>query len=604
MNQQSTIGVCLFNKAIRNFPDCSSHRQYIFEILEHAGLPFMQIQPEVLSESLPELKLLVTVGDAQLEESLTEALREWMQQGGAWLSLGSVCGLGDVHGVQSVSSSGYCGKPFAYERSTLGEGYLRPARQHPVLDPLLNLHYYNGIIVKVLSERAEILASTLDAHGRESGFPALVESTFGEGHTLFLAPDAVGTVVRISHGTAVTADGVSAPDGSAPVNDNMLKCDDGQVLDWHFDRQEIPGVPGVKGFFEPVADQWREIILRSIFYLATKTEMSLSLLWLYPRNLPALAHLSHDTDGNDPALGERMLEEVSKAGIHSTWCIIKESAIGYPKWLIEKIKAGGHELAIHYNAVNFPWSEEEFELQYRQLTEVFDVTPISNKSHYTRWEGGTEFFDWCQRQHIELDQTKGPSKLGEVGFNFGTAQLHFPLADNGEIHTVLEQPLHTQDLIITAPPEIIPLLLDAMEKHHGVLHALFHPAHIAKDGVAESLQKMIQQAKDRGLEWWTAARLNRWERARRNVTLRWENAEDNSAPKVLLSSPEPVCDATILVQGRHQCIEINEKLYPVEICSRWGVEFSAVTLDVTTDVYQEQNSHANNGKSLIFNSRH
>jgi len=582
MNYQSTLGVCIFDKSIRNSPDCSNHRRYILEILGHAGLPFRQIQPETLSESLTALKLLITVGDAQLEDCSMEAIRKWMQQGGAWFSLGSVCNLGDVHGVQSVSSSGYCGKPFAYEQCTLGEGYLRPARQHPVLDSLLNLHYYNGIIVKVLSERAEILASTLDAHGRESGFPALVESTFGEGHTLFLAPDAVGAVVRISHGTAVTADGVSAPDGSAPVNDNMLKCDDGQVLDWHFDRQEVPGVPGVKGFFEPIADQWREIILRSMFYLAEKAEMPLSLLWLYPRNLPALAHLSHDTDGNDPALGERMLEEVGKAKILSTWCIIKEATVGYPKWLIEKIKTEGHELAIHYNAVNFSWSEEEFALQCRQLTELFGEIPISNKSHYTRWEGGTEFFDWCQRQNLQLDQTKGPSKLGEVGFNFGTAQLYFPLADNGEMHTVLEQTLHTQDLMITAPPEIIPLLLDAVEKHHGVLHALFHPAHIAKDGVAESLQQMIQQAKDRGLEWWTAAQLNHWERARRSINLQCGYNENGAIAKVLLQSPQPVKGVTILMQGRHRCIDINDISYPAQPCTRWGVEFSAVTLDITS----------------------
>jgi hypothetical protein len=587
MNHQSTLGVCIFDKTKRNFPDCNSHRQYIFEILEHAGLPFMQIQPETLSELLPELKLLVTVGDAQLEDSFLKAIRKWVQQGGAWLSLGSICDLGDVHGVQSVSSPGYRGKPFAYEQCTLGEGYLRPDRQHPVLDLLLNLHYYNGIIVKVLSEQAEILASTLDAHGSESGFPALVESTFGDGHTLFLAPDAVGAVVRISHGTAVTADGISAPDGSAPVNDNMLKCDDGQVLDWHFDRQEVPGVPGIKGFFEPVADQWREVILRSIFYLAAKVEMNLSLLWLYPRNLPALAHLSHDTDGNNPALGERMLEEVGKAGIHSTWCVIKESAIGYPKWLIEKIKAAGHELAIHYNAVNFPWSEEEFALQYRQLTELFGEFPVSNKSHYTRWEGGTEFFDWCRRQNIALDQTKGPSKLGEVGFNFGTAQLYFPLADNGEIHIVLEQTLHTQDLMITAPPEIIPPLLNAIKKHHGVLHALFHPAHIAKDGVAESLQQMIQQAKEFGLEWVTAAQLNSWERARRKVNLLCEYEKNCSSPKVLLSSPESLADATILTLGKHQNIEINGQPYPAQSCVRWGVEFSAVTLDVDDDFLQE-----------------
>jgi hypothetical protein len=573
MNLTSALGVCVLAKVRPNQPNCTSHSHYITEILEHAGLPFSQIE---LAQLSPELKLLITVGDAPLEENEASALRQWVQDGGCWLSLGSVCGLEEVHGVQEVPSPGYGAREFVYPQSTLGEGYLQPAEKHPVLAHLnINLHYYNGIVVKVLSSAAIVLATALNAHGHSTDVPALVESTFGGGHTLFLAPDAVGSVVRISQGTTVTADGVPAPDGSAPTADGVLKCDDGLVLDWEFDRQEVPGVPGLKGFFEPVADQWREIILRGIFYLAAKAGVALPMLWLYPRNLPALAHLSHDTDGNDAALGARLLEEVNKAEINSTWCVIPE---GYPKDLIENIKSSGHELATHYNAIDNPWSEEEFAAQCGRLKVLFGEQPISNKNHYTRWEGGTEFFDWCQRQNLQLDQTKGPSKLGEVGFTFGSAQLYFPLADNGEIHPVMEQPLHTQDLIIFAPPEIIPPLLDAVEKHHGVLHILFHPAHIAKPGVADSLHDAINQAKERGLEWVTAKELNAWERARRKIKLQWQIEEKDTPPKVLLSAPEPLAGATILVLGHHQNIEIDGQLYAAQSSTRWGFEFSAVTL--------------------------
>lgn len=573
MNLTSALGVCVLTKLRPNQPNCTSHSHYITEILEHAGLPFSQIE---LSQLSPDLKLLVTVGEASLTEAESAALRDWVQNGGSWLSLGSVCGLGEVHGVQEVPSPGHGAREFIYPQSTLGEGYLQPSEKHPVLAHLnINLHYYNGIVVKVLSSAATVLATALNAHSHSTDVPALVESTFGSGHSLFVAPDAVGAVVRISHGTRITADGVPAPDGSAPTADGVLKCDDGLVLDWHFDRQEVPGVPGLKGFFEPVADQWREVILRGIFYLAAKAGVALPLLWLYPRNLPALAHLSHDTDGNDPALGVRLLDEVNKAKINSTWCVIPE---GYPQELIEQIKKYGHELATHYNAIDHPWSEAEFTAQCEHLKVLFGEQPVSNKNHYTRWEGGTEFFDWCQRQHLQLDQSKGPSKLGEVGFTFGCAQLYFPLADNGEIHSVLEQPLHTQDLVTFAPPQIIPPMLDAIEKHHGVLHVLFHPAHIAKPGVADSMHDTIKQAKDRGLEWVTAKELNTWERARRKIKLQWQIAEKGTSPKVLLSAPEPLAGATILVLGHHQNIEIDGQLYAAQPSTRWGFEFSAVTL--------------------------
>lgn len=576
MNQSSPIGVCVLSQIRPNQPNCAYHSNYITEILEHAGLPFSQIEANNLSALPGDLKILVTVGEAVLDEAAASALREFVQDGGSWLSLGSVCGLDDVHGVQAVASPGYNDREFVYTLSTLGEGYLQPAEKHPVLSHLnINLHYYNGIVVKVLSSHAKVLATTLNAHGHESKHPALVESTFGKGRSLFLAADAVGAIVRIGQGTTVIADGIPAPDGSAPTADGVLKCDDGLALDWHFDRQEVPGVPGLKGFFEPIADQWREVILRSIFHLANTAGVALPMLWLYPRNLPAVAHLSHDTDGNDMALGQRLLEEVNKAGIYSTWCVIPE---GYPKELMEQIKKDGHELATHYNAIDHPWSEEEFISQCERLKVLFGEQPVSNKNHYTRWEGGTEFFDWCHRQNLQLDQTKGPSKLGEVGFTFGSAQLAFPLADNGEIHPVLEQPLHTQDLVIFAPPQIIPPMLDAVEKHHGVLHVLFHPAHIAKPGVADSLHSTVKQAIDRGLEWMTAKELNAWERARRRIKLQAQFTDANVAPKVLLSAPEPLAGATILVLGHHQTVEIDGKQYAAQPSTRFGFEFSAVTL--------------------------
>src|SRR5690606_20920426 len=182
------------------------------------------------------------------------------------------------------------------------------------------LHFYNGITVRASGEKAQVLAGVLNAHGHETETPALLESTFGEGRSLLVAADAINAIVRIQQGTTVTADGVPAPDGSAPTTDGVLKCDDGLVLDWYFDRQEIPDAGGLKGFLEPIADQWRELILRAIFYLCEKAGASLPVLWLYPRNLPAMAHLSHDTDGNVLECGESLLEVVNEAGIHSTWC--------------------------------------------------------------------------------------------------------------------------------------------------------------------------------------------------------------------------------------------------------------------------------------------
>jgi hypothetical protein len=569
--QHSPIGVFVFEAAKPNAVHCTQNAPYITEILSHAGVPFRPLTnlPEALND---ELKILLTAGDGALDKATQSALENWIERGGQWLSLGGLCGLEEVHGARVVAY-GTKTRPMYYPQTNLGEGYLKPSGAHPITGGApIPLHFYNGVRFEIQSESAQVLATILDSHGRETNAPALLENECGKGRCVLLAPDSIGAVVRIQQGTTITADGVPAPDGSGPTTDGVLKCDDGLVLDWHFDREEIPGTNGMKGFMQPIADLWRELILRAIFYLCEKAEVAIPVLWLYPRNLPAMAHLSHDTDANDLHLGEKMLEVVAQAEIHSTWCTILP---GYPREFMEKIKAAGHELSIHYNALDHPWSEEEFAAQCRELRTLFGETPVSNKNHYTRWEGGTEFFDWCAREEIWIEQSKGPSKPGEIGFTFGSAQLHFPLADNGEIHTVLEQPLHSQDFIVVSPPELLPPLLAAVEKHHGVLHLLFHPAHIAKDGVADALLSAVQQAKERGLEWQTARWFNDWERARRSV--QWKQIEAAAAtPGVLMT---PLAESTILVLGKHEQLQINGEQRTAQTTMRWGFEFSFAMLD-------------------------
>lgn len=566
----SPLGVYIFAPTAPNGVHTSQNAHYITEILSHAGVPYHLLETEALAALLESgIKILLTSGNGVLEPAALEAITSWVENGGRWLSLGSVCGLEEVLGIETVPSPGITTRPNFYPYSSTGEGYLKPQAKHPIFEQIvIPLHFFNGYRVK--AGAGSVLALALDSHGRETDTPLIVEASHGQGSTLFIAPDVVDAVIRIQQGTPVTCDGVPAPDGSAPVTDGVLKCDDGLVLDWHFDRQEIPETNGLKGFLQPVADQWRELILRAIFHAAQAQNISLPVLWLYPRNLPAMAHISHDTDGNDLQKGQRLLEVMGQAGIHSTWCTITP---GYPRDFMEEIKAAGHELSLHYNALDHPWSEEEFDAQYKELVELFGEQPISNKNHYTRWENGTEFFDWCARRNIWIEQSKGPSKPGEIGFTFGSGQLYFPLADDGTIHTVLEQPLHSQDLLIVSPPSVVPVLLDAIEKHHGILHLLFHPAWILTEGVAESLLDSVRQGKERGLEWVTARWLNDWERSRRAVE--WKSIASQAQPAVEVTA---LPEATVLVLGQHEQIEVNGELHAAEPTVRWGIEFSAVTL--------------------------
>ena len=248
----------------------------------------------------------------------------------------------------------------------------------------------------------------------------------------------------------------------APICDTILKADDGLVLDWIFDRQPVPGAPGLSAFMQPIADLWRELLLRAIFHLAEAQAVTLPLLWLYPRNLPALGEISHDTDLSEPQLALRLLEALDQAQIHSTWCVILP---GYPPEVIAAIRAAGHELAMHYDSfsVDRPWGEANFRGQREALTEMFGgQAPISNKNHYLRWEGDSDLWNWCVRAGIQLDQTKGPSKTGGIAFTFGTCHPYFPVDPAGRLLDVLELPTLTQDMLLTSPMAALAPMLDGV----------------------------------------------------------------------------------------------------------------------------------------------
>lgn len=568
MSQSSPFGVCVLPPPLPNASRTVSYPDYIHEILEHAGLAYTSLTLDDLTVALPQLSILLTVGEASLPADMTGKLQDWVVGGGQWISVGGVCGQGDLLGV-TLEASSY--RSFGGGgSSTLGEGYLQPTVTSRITEHVTTpLHFFNGIPVQV--EDAISLATVLDAHQRPTPRTALTMKASGRGRAILIAVDIPGTVVRIQQGIGVTRDGISAPDGTAPVADNVLKSGDGGVLDWIFDRQPVPGMPGLNAFLQPIADLWREVMLRAIFDAAEATETALPVLWYYPRNLPALAHLSHDTDGNDVVLGEKLLEVVNEAGIHSTWCVIVP---GYPSALMERIKASGHEFAMHYDAMsdNCPWSHDLFHEQWVQLVEMFGDKPVSNKNHYLRWEGDIEFFQWCVEHGIQLDQTKGASKTGEAGYNFGTCHVYFPVDFGGDRIDVMELATPTQDLEIFAPTMLLYPLLAAVLKSNGILHLLFHPAHIAKPGVSAAIAEAVKVTHAAGMEWWTAAQINSWERARRHAT--WIG----SAEDIVLYNQAELPSATLMRLGEHATISVNGEALPAVSVHRWGFNFSAVIL--------------------------
>src|SRR4051812_22803455 len=359
------LGVCVLPEQLPNRAHQINYSAYLYEIFDHAGVCYTRVTTDELANALDDLRLLVTIGEHDFDAPTRGKLSAWLERGGCWLSVGGICGMTDAIGAE-MRAPAYAN--WHGGLTILGEGYLVARDGHTKHSAVAHLnrplHFFGGLDVKETS--ATVLATAQDAHGRPQDQPVLLEKTVGAGRAMLLAIDVTHTIVRIQQGIPVHRDGVGAPGGNGPTCDGVLKSDDGQTLDWIFDRRPVEGAPGLQGFLDPIADLWRELVLRCIFHLATVSQVALPVLWLYPGGIEAIGHISHDTDGNDPVKADALLRTLDRAQINSTWCTILP---GYDRALMQRIRAAGHELAMHYDAMTegLAWGEAQFDRQFNEL---------------------------------------------------------------------------------------------------------------------------------------------------------------------------------------------------------------------------------------------
>ena len=394
-----------------------------------------------------------------------------------------------------------------------------------------------------------------------------------------------------------TGTGVPAPDGTAQIDEGILKCDDGVVLDWETDRTTDTEVPF---FLEAVGDELRAILLRSVFLGARFTATALPMLWYWPGDLEAVAHLSHDSDNNVVDRAFQLLENTRALGVHSTWCI---QYPGYTPELYAAVAAYGSEICLHYDALSGKtpnrWDYSDLVFQWEFLRREAGLDTITtNKNHYTRWEGSLEFFQWLAKVGIASDQTKGPSKSGNTGHLYGSTHPWFPMETvSGRFYDVLEVNFLTQDMVHTIsdpdapvgqfpPYAIAEPLVDRVRKHYGVAHFLFHPHHCMRPGVPTAMADTVEYALQQGLPWLTAQQINAWERGRRTVA--FGDVNDFGASVHVGASLE---DATLLLLdtgSEQRAISIDRRPMPTRSVERYGFRFQAVTQTLAAGEYELQ----------------
>ena len=485
----------------------NTFQAYISEILAHAGFTFDWL--ENVDQVTPDRADILIVALAGDDAATADHLWQFATRGGAVIGLANLGALASRLGCVSVSpvDVGYASFPNSRAQGT----------------PLRFLQAAPWQATGSMVEQIGQLEA--DRPGGEPISAAVIRAKVGAGMIERWAVDPAATVVALQQGAApVTKDGDPAPDGSAPLNEGILKADDGFTLDWSLDRRAT--ATGQPYFAYPYADLWREVFIQRLLRLALEMGLALPFIDTCPRGVEGLALISHDSDLNDNDSANTTLRLEQEAGIHSTWCIIEP---GYTPEVYAQVKAQGHELAFHYNAVeheNYKWDPADFSRQFEWLKQVTGQQVVaSNKNHYTRFEGWGDLFRWLEQAGIGLDQTRGPSKRGNVGMLFSTCHPFFPIAwhdEGNRRYDVLELGFLTQDMDLGswADTSVIAPFVEQVQRVRGVAHFLFHPIHLhQQEAVRQAFSKVIGELRGRGFVFWTSQQINDWERARRTLRI-------------------------------------------------------------------------------------
>lgn len=485
----------------------NSFEGYLEEVLQRFRIPFRSY--DTLMEALSsEPDILIAALCEESAES-AQSLLAYAETGGT---------------VVSYAGIGCLAEKLGYEETRLiGSGY---ALLEEFERPLRYLAARPWCIKREQTPRNRDRQAGTLAEGSPSGRKcgsALLSIPVGNGSVERWSVDITASIVAMQQGLGpVIDDGMAVPDGTIPVRDDILKADDRCAMDWEYDRRTTE--TGMHYFPFPYADWWCEAIARHLIAIGLGKSKTLPFAAFWPSGIPSVVAISHDSDINNDEHAHSALALLRETGIRSTWCMLEP---GYSSSVYDEAKADGHEIALHYNALHLEggvWSEETFRDQAVWLKRTAQVDRIaSNKNHYTRFEGWSDLYRWCERYGIEADQTRGPSKMGNIGLLFGTCHPYCPIGDfidENRLYDVLEIGFLSQDLNHPAlyDASVIDPFMDSVQQVGGVAHFLFHQAHLHRyEEVRQALRDVILKARQRGLAIWTIEEINNWERTRRNL---------------------------------------------------------------------------------------
>lgn len=476
--------------------------------LAHAGFLLDWLLPGELPARLPHLSILITIGHGALGDATRLALNQFLESGGVWIAVGSPCDAPDLLGVEpQLHPSGAL--------MQLGEGYAYAEVESAIFRREWELlHGFGGTAVSA-AEDTQIWARWLDAHGRDTGMPALTHRSVGAGHAILYAVHLGETLTRIQMGRPVSEPRILPPD-APPDEAPRMHSEDASRLDWHFDRAQCG--EGELCFAKPVADLWMESLSRAILWAGQQRGEIVPMLWYYPAFAPALSLLSIISEPEHAEHETPLNHLLTLTGVRAVWCL--NEAIHSPNFYRDLTKRE-HEIGVrfqpdpdHFCRASTLQGQVD---NLRRFTGVRAITAVQVAD--LEWRGCYEFYRYAEQAQLLSDLSRGGYHPQASGFPFGSA--HPFRAPNSqrphELHAVFTVPLIAYRAIEWVGAPQANALLDQTVKAHGVYHITISPAVLSSQAQADALMRLIGRARNLGAEWRTAQEIAQWLDARLHI---------------------------------------------------------------------------------------
>lgn len=524
------------------------------EALDHAGLRYEVIE-DISARDIARFHVLVLCGTDRLNHGEATSVVEWMAKGNSLICSGSAWGMENLLGLQA-------------ETVHLSSAIIESGKADRIWpEGATHVRFFGGAGKR--NENCEVLA-------KAGEFVAIGRRKSGRAHAIFLAPHVGQTIKLMQYGKSVECDAIGPSDGSAVLDNGVLRAEDGTVLDYETDRCTTDGTK-TKFFGYPHSDAIREIFIRAIVQTVDARGLSTPIFWHWPRGAQSAAMLTVDCQEFEREHVDTLRRLFSMFGTPATWMV---ALPGYSVDVYRAMKAWEHEVGLLYlTDDNAGWNEEKFKVQWSALSRLSAYPNlISARAYDGRWKGWKTFYDMCEVGGARASLSKGGRQPGTSGFLFGTSHPFVPTRKDGTLSIVTEIPYTVYNPGLVTPDAVCEKIAQQTVMRYGMLHTALPSSAIAEPEAAISLRRLLSVCKHLKTEFMLPELVHRFERGRRQLRVTQKLLEDEGT--LVIASDTDLPGLTVLVNGPRLTAAVRSKEIHVETVERYGCQFNMIILDV------------------------